>query len=99
MAAELQTPEQMDFNAMLFPGRKVLYVSEVAERLEVTEQQVRDLIEEGELHGINVGGGDRKFWRIPVTAVERFLKERSSLGEGHCNGAKPALKKFSQQSQ
>jgi excisionase family DNA binding protein len=74
------TREQTDFNALLFPGRKMLYVSEVAERLNVDDQQVRDLIEEGKLHAIDVGGGGRKFWRIPVTSFERFLKERSSNG-------------------
>jgi len=94
MAAELQTPEQMDFNAMLFPGRKVLYVGEVAERLDMSEQQVRDLIDEGKLHAVDVGSGGRKFWRIPMTAFERFLKTRSSLSEPISNG-----KKFSQQSQ
>lgn len=72
-------PEQLDFGNLLFPGRKMLYVAEVAERLELTEQAVRDLIEEGTLHAIDVGGGGRKFWRIPVTAFERFVKQRSSL--------------------
>jgi excisionase family DNA binding protein len=81
MGQETITPEQMDFNAVLFAGRKVLYVSEVAERLEIGEQSVRDLIEEGKLHAIDVGGGSRKFWRIPVTAFERFVKERSSMAK------------------
>lgn len=72
-------PEQMDFNSLLFPGRKTLYVSEVAQRLEVTDQHVIDLIEEGNMGAINVGGGSRKFWRIPVAEYEKFLKKRSSL--------------------
>lgn len=72
-------PEQMDFNALLFPGRKTLYVAEVAERLSMDDQQVRDLIDEGKIHAIDIGGGTRKFWRIPVSSFERFLKERSSL--------------------
>ena len=85
-------PEQTDFNALLFPGRKMLYVAEVAERLELTEQAIRDLIDEGQLHAINVGGGDRKFWRIPVPAFDRFLKQRSSAG----SLAGQKLQKFSQ---
>lgn len=81
MAVEQLTPEQTDFQALLFPGRKMLYVGEVAERLQLTEHAVRDLIDEGKLHAIDVGGSSRKFWRIPVTAFERFIKERSSLAE------------------
>ncbi len=71
--------EQMDFARVLFPGRSFLYVGEVAERLEVDQQQVRDLIEEGKLHAIDIGGGGRKFWRIPVASLEKFFKDRSSL--------------------
>lgn len=70
-------PEQMDFNGLLFPGRKVLYVSEVAGRLQVSERHVIDLIEEGKLRALNVGGDNasgRKFYRIPVEAYEAYLK-------------------------
>lgn len=75
----IDEPQQLDFGNLLFPGRTVLYVSEVAEKLEVTEQHVFDLIEEGKLHAVNVGGGTRKFWRIPVSAYQAFLKVRSNL--------------------
>jgi excisionase family DNA binding protein len=68
-----------DLVALTFPGRKTLYVHEVAQLLQIDDQQVRDLIEEGALHAINVGGGTRKHWRIPVTALERFMQTRSSL--------------------
>ena len=71
--------EQMDFNALLFPGRKMLYVAEVAERLQVTERHVIDLIEEGKIGAIDIGGGLRKFWRVPVTEFEKFLKKRASI--------------------
>jgi excisionase family DNA binding protein len=76
------TPQQVDFTELLFPGRTVLYVAEVASRLKVTEQHVCDLIEEGQLHAINLGGGTRNFWRIPVKAYEDFLQKRSSLSAG-----------------
>jgi hypothetical protein len=32
-----------------------------------------DLIEEGKLQAINIGGGGRNFWRIPVEAYKAFL--------------------------
>ncbi|HSM84597.1 MAG TPA: helix-turn-helix domain-containing protein [Candidatus Limnocylindrales bacterium] len=71
--------EQMDFTGLLFPGRKSLYVSEVAERLGATDQHVINLIDEGKLGAIDIGNGSRKFYRIPVTEWERFLKRRATL--------------------
>lgn len=74
------TPQQLDFRNLLFGAqRTVLYVSEVAEKLEVTEQHVLDLIEECKLGAVNVGGGSRKFWRIPVGEYEKFLKTRQNV--------------------
>ncbi len=64
---------------LLFPGRSVLYVYEVAEKLRITKEHVSSLIEEGRLEAIDVGGGTRKSWRIPVHAYEKFLQERHSL--------------------
>lgn len=75
------TPQQLDFGAMLFgSGRTVLYVSEVAEKLGLTEQAVRDMIESGELGAVNVAGSTetRKYWRIPVPEYEKFLKQRQN---------------------
>jgi excisionase family DNA binding protein len=54
-------------------------ISEVAMKLRVTEQHVLDLIEEGQLQAVNVGGSDRKFWRIPVEAYDAFLECRHSF--------------------
>ena len=56
----------------------MLYVHEVAARLNVTEQHVRDFIEEGLLEAVNVGSGCRNFWRIPVEAYVAFLEKRKS---------------------
>jgi len=53
-------------------------VYQVARRLGVTTQHVRDFIEEGDLRAINVGKGLRKFWRIPLDAYQAFLKSRGS---------------------
>ena len=38
-----------------------------------------DLIEEGQLQAVNVGGSDPKFWRIPVEAYDAFLERRHSF--------------------
>ena len=71
---------QLEFPSLAFPkDRTVLYVGEVAMKLRTTEQRVLDLIEEGQLQAVNVGGNDRKFWRIPVEANEAFLEKRHSF--------------------
>lgn len=72
-------PEQLDFGTLLFPGRTMLYVAEVAEKLGVTEQTILNLLETGQLGGINIGAGGKKFWRIPVHEYEKFLRQRHSL--------------------
>ena len=70
---------QMTFGARLFQGRTMLYVSEVAEKLRITEQQVRNLIDEGKLGAINVGLGERRFWRVPTEELQRFLEKNFSI--------------------
>lgn len=76
-----QEPQQLEFPSLAFPeDRKVLYVGEVAMKLRCTEQHVSDLIEEGQLQGVNIAGpGQRKCWRIPVEAYEAFLERRHSF--------------------
>ncbi len=72
--------EQLSFDSIMFPKeRKVLNVSEVAARLDVTDQHVHDLIEEGKLQAIDVGGGGKRFWRIPREAYDQFLAARHSF--------------------
>jgi len=73
-------PQQLDLGSLLFPGRSSLYVGEVAGKLGITDQHVIDLLEEGQLGGVNVGGGSRNFWRIPVPEYEKFLRRRSNVG-------------------
>ena len=72
--AGLAEREKTDSDPLAFPGRSVLYVREVAEKLRVTEQHVLDLIEEGKLRALNIGGGSRKFYRIPVPWYQEYLK-------------------------
>ena len=61
-----------------FGGRTVLRVQEVARRLDVTEQHVINLIDEGVLPAINVNIRGRSLWRIPVEGFEGFLRRRSA---------------------
>jgi excisionase family DNA binding protein len=65
--------------ALATPRKKwMMTVDEAAERLSVDGQTVRNLIDEGKLHAIDVGGGcERKFWRIPLTAIERLERMRN----------------------
>jgi hypothetical protein len=73
-------PQQPEFPSFAFPkDRTVLYVTEVAMKLRETEQHVLDLIEEGKLQAINIGGGGRNFWRIPVKAYKAFLSANHSF--------------------
>lgn len=51
-------------------------MAEVADRLAVSEGHIIDLIDEGKLRAIDMGGqheGGRRLWRIPVEAYEAFL--------------------------
>ncbi|MGO8677745.1 MAG: hypothetical protein ACLQVX_17960 [Limisphaerales bacterium] len=61
------------------PEPAMLRVHQVARRLGVTSQHVRDFIDEGALDAINIGKAGRRFWRVPVDAYQAFLKERSTL--------------------
>jgi excisionase family DNA binding protein len=57
----------------------VLLVAECANKLGVTDQHILNLIEEGKLRAIDVGGGSRHFYRVPVEALDDFLKRRASV--------------------
>lgn len=67
-----------------FPGRYVLMVAEVAKGLAVSQRHIIDLIEEGKLRAINIGGENpsgRKFYRIPVEAYQSYLRAAESVAE------------------
>lgn len=57
-------------------------VRQAAALLEVPEQRVRGLIEEGKLHAINVGTPARAHWRVLKTSLERFIKRRTDCPPG-----------------
>ena len=61
-------------------GPEVYTVAEVAERLKVDEQHVRDLIDEGEMAAVNIGNGKRKRWRVAREELERFKERRRNFG-------------------
>jgi excisionase family DNA binding protein len=62
-----------------FTGRTVLNVGEVAASLRITIQHVIDLIDEGQLTAINIGGDGRRHYRIPTEALRAFLENRRSV--------------------
>jgi hypothetical protein len=76
---------------VLFPGRVTLYLYEVAVALSCTPEHVANLIEKGELAALDIRSTPtpvkkgrhcaavRKFWRVPVSGFEQFVKKRSSL--------------------
>jgi excisionase family DNA binding protein len=61
------------------PKAAVLLIADCARRLGVTEQHVLNLIEEGKLPAIDVGCYSRHYYRIPIEALEDFLKRRASV--------------------
>lgn len=54
--------------------RKYLTVRQVATRLDISEESVRDLIKNKELKAVKIGQ-----WRIKPDELERFIKSRSNL--------------------
>lgn len=65
----------------LFPGRTTLYVYEVSRALQISENQVINLIESGKLAAVNIGNGSKgkRFWRIPVSAFDAYVGSHNSI--------------------
>lgn len=58
---------------------RMLDVTTVAARLDVSAQQVRGLIEEGRLFGIDVGLGKQyRRFKVPEEALEAFIKAQGN---------------------
>lgn len=77
----MNNPEQMNFfNSLDFPGRTVLYVWEIAEKLGGTVQHYLNLIDTGELVALDTacrdGGKTRRMLRVPVEAYRNFIVAR-----------------------
>jgi excisionase family DNA binding protein len=76
----ISAPQQLDFGNLLFDkNRTVLYVDEVAQKLDCSKQHVLNLIESGDLGAINIGTSTANFFRIPIGEWEKFLRKRSSI--------------------
>jgi hypothetical protein len=62
---------------LTFPGRSVLYVHEVADKLRCCQQHILDLIDEGRLPAIEMTGSGnktaRRSLRIPAAGFRLFL--------------------------
>ncbi len=54
--------------------RKYLIVREAAKRLDISEEAVRDLINNKELKAVKIGQ-----WRIKPDELERFIKSRENM--------------------
>jgi excisionase family DNA binding protein len=71
--------EQFTFFASLdFPGRTVLTVAEISERLGYARQHILDLIAEGELTALNGAGKGamRSSIRVPIEGYRNFILSR-----------------------
>jgi len=64
---------------------QVLTVPEVAQRLRVTEQSVRNWLRERRLHGYRPGG-TKAGWRVEESELARFIAARKA-GDGERDGA------------
>jgi hypothetical protein len=75
---------------IVFPGRNVLMIHEVAKALNCTNQHVIDLIVEGQIVAVDIGGPAevianktassktaRRCLRIPVASYDNFLRCRT----------------------
>ena len=71
---------QLDFlfASLDFPGRSVLYMHEIAERLGCSIDQAYDLTEDGSLVAINIAsaGASRRELRVPIEAWRNFILAR-----------------------
>ena len=54
--------------------RKYLTVEEVAKKLDITEEWVRDLIARKDIKAVKIGK-----WRIKPEDLEKFIKSRTNI--------------------
>jgi excisionase family DNA binding protein len=60
--------------------KAVLKVGECARELDVSNQHILNLIEEGQIAAINISSiGARQNYRIPVEEFQRYKRRRNSL--------------------
>ncbi len=71
------------FHSLDFPGRTVLYVNEIGNKLGISRQQVVNLMDCGELGYINVATDPttRPCRRIPIESYRNFIVRRLDSDE------------------
>lgn len=73
-------PEQLQFPfpSLDFPGRATLTVTEMAERIGVSDQTILNLADEGEIPGIDLKGkaATRRCLRVPIEGWRNFILKR-----------------------
>lgn len=79
--AKDNTVNQLEFPSLDFPGRTALYPFEIAERIGCHVDHVHDLVEEGQLRGVDISGrnnvSNRRCLRIPIESWREFIKART----------------------
>ena len=50
-------------------------VNEVSKILRISYEQVRELVISDELHGVDVGNGQHRIWRIPEKSITEFIEK------------------------
>lgn len=55
---------------------RYLRVSEVAQMIHASVHTVQRLIATGELASINVGAGEKPYYRVPISEVRAWLQRR-----------------------
>lgn len=71
---------QFPFPSLDFPGRTILTVAEIAQKLHVSDQQVLNLAEEGAFAGLDLKGlrATKRCLRIPIESYRNFILSRMS---------------------
>lgn len=68
-------------------SNKHLTVKAVADELSVSVDQIKKLITRGDLEAINVGVGDKIFWRISRADLDSYLAAKRAATAKQYGGA------------
>lgn len=64
-----------------------LTVKEIAAALQVSTMQVHHLISDGALAAINVGRGEKSYWRVPRAAFDAYVEAQQAETARRFRGA------------
>lgn len=68
--------------------KRFMSTADAAEELGVSENQIRALLNTGELRGFRVGG--RKIWRIGTADLEEYIAEAYARTRAHIAAGAPS---------